>query len=50
MNYMRVNYVMTRHSGFTFSELENMEPWEKEIYVSMFDEELKEKGRQEEQT
>jgi len=42
---MKVNYTMVQHTRFTFTELENMEPWEKEMYVSMFEEELKEKQK-----
>ena len=34
---------MAQHHKYSITEIENMIPWEKEIYVSMLAERLKEK-------
>ena len=34
-NIYRVNFDMIQHHKYSLTELENMMPWEKQIYVSM---------------
>ena len=34
-NIYRVNFDMIHHHKYSLTELENMMPWEKQIYVSM---------------
>jgi len=47
---MNVMFSMMQHHKYSLTELENMMPWEREIYVDMLVEHLKEeKKRQEEQ-
>ena len=47
---MNVMFSMMQHHKYSLTELENMLPWEREIYVDMLVEHLKEeKKRQEEQ-
>ena len=46
---MNVMFSMMQHHKYSLTELENMMPWEREIYVDMLVEHLKEeKKRQEE--
>jgi len=34
-NYYRTNFALMQHHGYRLEELDNLIPWEKEIYVSM---------------
>jgi hypothetical protein len=44
------NFSLKHHHGYTFSDIENLLPWEKEVYVAMLLHELeKERNRLEEQ-
>lgn len=33
-SYFRINFVMMQHHKYSLEELENMIPWEKEIYLT----------------
>jgi hypothetical protein len=47
---LETNFSLMQHHKYSLTELENMIPWEREIYVDMLVEHLKEeKKRQEEQ-
>jgi len=47
---MTTNFSLIHHHKYSLTELENMIPWEREIYVDMLVEHLKEeKKRQDEQ-
>ena len=41
-NYFRVNFALVQHHKYSLSELESMVPWEREIYVDLLLEHLKE--------
>ena len=43
-NYYRVNFSMMQHHKYSLTELENMIPWEREIYVTMLVEYIKEEN------
>lgn len=48
-NYLETVFALTQHHGWQPSEVENLIPWERDIYVKMlmeYLEELKEKRRQ----
>ena len=42
MNYYKTNFAMVQHHGYSLSELENMMPWEREIYLGLLIEHIKE--------
>ena len=49
--YFRINFAMMQFHKYSLTELENMIPWERDIYVGLLqqhieDENLKEKQRQ----
>lgn len=49
--YFRINFAMMQFHKYSLTELENMMPWERDIYVGLLqqhieDENLKEKQRQ----
>jgi len=47
---LETNFSLMQHHKYSLTELENMIPWEREIYVDMLVEHLKEeKKRQDEQ-
>ena len=33
-SYFRINFALMQHHGYSLTELENMIPWEKEIYLT----------------
>jgi len=35
MNYYQTNFALIQHHKYSLSELENMIPWEREVYVMM---------------
>lgn len=50
VNYYKTNFQLMQHHHYSLSEIDMMMPWEREIYLSMLIEHLKEeKERQEEQ-
>tara|TARA_Y100000004_G_scaffold161620_1_gene189791 strand:- start:1310 stop:1495 length:186 start_codon:yes stop_codon:yes gene_type:complete len=34
-NYYRVNFAMMQHHKYSLTELENMMPWERDVYVNL---------------
>ena len=34
-NFIRTNWAMMHHHKYTHTELENMIPWEREVYVAL---------------
>lgn len=45
MNYYSTNFQLMQHHQYSLTELEEMLPWEREIYVGMLIEYLKEEAR-----
>jgi len=37
----RLNFIIVEEHNFTLSELDNMIPWEREIYVALVDNKIK---------
>ena len=35
MNYYKTNFALIQHHGYSLSELENMIPWERDVYLVM---------------
>lgn len=35
MNYYKSNFAMMQHYNYSLTELENMYPWEREVYISL---------------
>lgn len=42
MNYYKVNFALMHHHKYSLTELENMIPWEKMIYVDLLKLHIKE--------
>jgi len=43
-NYFRVNYQLTKNYNYTLTDIDSMIPWEREIYLSLLIEDLKEEN------
>lgn len=43
MSFFKLNFSLTKQHGYSYTELENMIPWEREILVAMLNNYLKEK-------
>ena len=43
-NYYETNFAMMQHHKYSLTELENMMPWEREIYVNLFAKWIKEEN------
>lgn len=40
LNYYKENFAMMQHHGYSLAELENMIPWEREIYLALLSEHI----------
>jgi len=41
-SYYRVNFALVQHHKYSLTEIENMIPWEREIYLTLLDNYIKE--------
>lgn len=46
---METNFIMTKEHNFSLTELENMLPWEKQIYIGLLVNYIKEQNEKMEQ-
>ena len=49
-SYYKMNFALMHHHKYSLTELENMIPWEREIYISLIQQHIEEenlKARQE---
>jgi hypothetical protein len=35
LNYYKTNWAMRHHHKYTLTELENMQPWERQVYLDL---------------
>jgi hypothetical protein len=40
--YYRINFALMQHHKYSLTEIENMIPWEREIYLSLLENYIKE--------
>lgn len=48
-NHYRVNFMMMQHYKYSLSELETMLPWERQVYIGLLTEYLREEHEREKQ-
>lgn len=41
LNHYKTNFAMMQHHNYSLTELENMMPWEREVYVMLLIEHIK---------
>lgn len=46
-NHYRVNFMMMQHYNYSLSDLETMIPWERQVYLGLLTEYLKEERERE---
>ena len=49
MSYYELNFALMQHHKYSLTELENMIPWEREIYVGLLANHLEEEKRKQEE-
>lgn len=49
VDYFQLNFLLMQEHGYRLEELESMLPWERDIYVGLLVEHLKQKRQQREQ-
>ena len=48
-SYYRVNFALMQHHKYSLTELENMIPWEREIYLSLLSQFIEEENLRQQQ-
>ena len=48
-SYFKTNFALMQHHKYSLTELENMIPWEKEIYVTLLQQYVEEENLKEQQ-
>ena len=43
-SYYKVNFALMQHHKFSFTELDNMMPWEREVYVTLLQQYIEEEN------
>ena len=43
-SYFKLNFALMQHHKYSLTELENMMPWEREIYVSLLQQHVEEEN------
>jgi len=43
-SYFRINFALMQHHKYSLTELENMIPWEKEVYLSFLQQYIEEEN------
>lgn len=46
MNYYQVNFQLMQNHNYSLSDVENMMPWEREIYLAMLVEQIQEQNKE----
>ena len=48
-SYYQVNFALMQHHKYSLTELENMIPWEKDVYVSLLEQYIEEENLKQQQ-
>ena len=46
-NYFKTNFLMMQNFNYSLTELEEMMPWEREVYLMLLNDHLEQKAREE---
>ena len=49
-SYYKINFALVQHHKYSLTEIENMIPWEKEVYVTLLQQYLEEEKLKQEQS
>ena len=48
-SYYKINFALVQHHKYSLTEIENMIPWEKDVYVSLLDQYIEEENLRQKQ-
>ena len=48
-SYYKINFALMQHHKYSLTELENMIPWEKDVYVSLLEQYIEEENLKQQQ-
>ena len=48
-SYFKINFALMQHHKYSLTEIENMIPWEKDIYVSLLEQYIEEENLKQKQ-
>ena len=48
-SYFKINFALMQHHKYSLTELENMIPWEREVYVSLLQQHIEEENLKQKQ-
>ena len=48
-SYYKINFPLMQHHKYSLTELENMIPWEKDVYVSLLEQYIEEENLKQQQ-
>ena len=48
-SYFKVNFALMQHHKYSLTELENMIPWEKDVYVALLEQYIEEENLKQQQ-
>jgi len=48
-SYYKVNFALMQHHKYSLTELENMIPWEREVYISLLQQYIEEENLKQQQ-
>jgi len=48
-NYYKTNFALMQHHKYSLTELENMIPWEKEVYLTLLQQYIEEENLKQQQ-
>tara|TARA_Y100001937_G_scaffold114995_1_gene165351 strand:- start:283 stop:462 length:180 start_codon:yes stop_codon:yes gene_type:complete len=43
-SYFKINFALMQHHKYSLTEIENMIPWEKEVYVTLLEQYIEEEN------
>jgi len=49
-SYFKVNFALVQHHKYSLTELENMIPWEREVYLSLLHQYIEEENLKQKQS
>ena len=48
-SYFKVNFALMQHHKYSLTEIENMIPWEKDVYVALLEQYIEEENLKQQQ-
>tara|TARA_Y100001937_G_scaffold103094_1_gene142008 strand:+ start:279 stop:458 length:180 start_codon:yes stop_codon:yes gene_type:complete len=48
-SYYKINFALVQHHKYSLTEIENMIPWEKDVYVSLLEQYIEEENLRQKQ-